>query len=266
MAKPAKSEHKLTYKTFAAKLEGAEPESRIVTAVISTGALDRDAEIMVPSGAQLGDYRKNPVVLWAHQMGEPPIGKAVWIKHDRDRGAIKAKVKFADTALGDEVFRLFQGGYLRAFSVGFDPYNSEYKAPTDVDLKRKPEWEGARRVWTKWDLLEFSAVPVPSNPEAIAMAVSKGLVNHTRDDFDLLETEEETELGMELGSGPQPESVSVPIPRRRVLSATVGVPRSEPRRRQIIRRESRLPSATNVVKWIRNEIDRLRGRIVDDDE
>jgi len=35
---------------------------------ISTAALDRDHEIMTPKGADLKHYKKNPIVLWGHDV------------------------------------------------------------------------------------------------------------------------------------------------------------------------------------------------------
>ena len=32
----------------------------------------------------------------------------------------------------------------------------------------------------EWDLLEYSAVPVPENPEALTLAVEKGMVHDRR--------------------------------------------------------------------------------------
>ena len=67
---------------------------RAVIAKISTISVDRDGDVMLPSGAQLDDYNKNPVVLFGHDAGRIPIGKAVAIQtRSRD---IVAKVVFAD--------------------------------------------------------------------------------------------------------------------------------------------------------------------------
>ncbi|MHC4506617.1 MAG: hypothetical protein ACYTFI_25275, partial [Planctomycetota bacterium] len=48
---------------------------RAVIAKISTVAVDRDGDVMLPSGADLSDYKKNPVVMFGHDQGAIPIGK-----------------------------------------------------------------------------------------------------------------------------------------------------------------------------------------------
>jgi phage head maturation protease len=142
-------------------------EERSVIAVISTDSIDRDNEVLVPKGMDAEDFRKNPVVPWSHNTFQPPIGKALWIKQGRKR--ITAKVKFATTELAEEVWQLFKGGFLNAFSVGFIP--KEGRRPTPDDIKANPLLAECRFMFTKWMLTEFSPVTVPANAEALAIAV-----------------------------------------------------------------------------------------------
>ena len=44
--------------------------------VASTGEVDRHGDTVAPTGWRLDAYRDNPVVLWAHNYGEPAIGRA----------------------------------------------------------------------------------------------------------------------------------------------------------------------------------------------
>jgi len=173
---PAKQEVETEEKTdltphykSTAKIEEVNAEERSVTAIISTGSVDRDEEVLVPKGAILDNYLKNKVVLWSHDSFSPPVGKAVWVK--KRRNDIIAKAIFALTERAEEIWQLFKGGFLNAFSVGFIPL--EYREPTPDDIKKTPEYASARRLYTKWELLEFSAVAVPANPEALALAVKQ---------------------------------------------------------------------------------------------
>jgi HK97 family phage prohead protease len=150
--------------TFNSVIKDINEKEGTLTAYVSTGHRDRMDEVLLPEGADMKNFRKNPVVLWAHQYDQPPIGKALWIKNDGD--GILAKVKFASTEFAQEILGLFKEGILNAFSVGFIP--KEY---TDGDGEKKP-----RRTYNNWELLEFSAVPVPANPEALSLAMSKGLI------------------------------------------------------------------------------------------
>jgi HK97 family phage prohead protease len=170
-------EENLIRKTYATKAE-IDDEERTVTAVISTSAVDREREVLLPKGADFEQYLKNPVVLWAHDYRDTPIGKAVWIKtHPKTTPKeIRAQVKFAETEKAEEVYQLFKGKFLNAFSVGFLPAENGSHPPTPEEVKKHPEWAEASRIYDNWELLEFSAVPVPANPEALATAVkSKGI-------------------------------------------------------------------------------------------
>ena len=173
-------------KSFIAKTD-IDSEERTVTAVISTNTVDRDAEILLPKGIELENYLKNPVVLFGHNYSGLPVGKALWVK--KGTKSIKAKVKFADTDMGNEIYELFKGGYLNAFSVGFSA--QEGHAPKPEEIKKNPEWANARFIFDKWELLEFSAVPVPANPEALATAVKSKSVTMSNDIKELLEIDTE---------------------------------------------------------------------------
>ena len=59
-------------------------ESRTVTANVSTTAIDHDGDIVSPEGVNLSVYVKNPVVMWAHNYSQPPIGKAKEINVSKD--------------------------------------------------------------------------------------------------------------------------------------------------------------------------------------
>ena len=149
------------------KVKEIDSEKREVVGVISTDAIDRDKEILLPKGAQLDNFKKNPVIPWSHNTFDPPIGKALWIK--RTKTALIAKVRFATTDRAEEVWQLFKQGFLNAFSVGFKPIKGH--SPTPDEIKKTPEWAEANWIFDKWELLEFSPVTVPANPEALAIAV-----------------------------------------------------------------------------------------------
>lgn len=176
-------------KTYIGKAE-VDDDERTVTAVISTSAVDREKEVLLPKGADFEQYEKNPVVLWAHDYHSTPIGKALWIKSARKN--ITAKVRFAETDKAEEIYQLFKGHFLNAFSVGFLPAEDGSHPPTPDEVKKNPEWAEAKRIYDKWELLEFSAVPVPANPEALATAVKSKDISISRELQDELGIEEET--------------------------------------------------------------------------
>lgn len=159
-------------KVFNIEIKGIDENEKTLTATISTNAIDRMGEVLLPEGADLKEFKKNPVVLWAHQYDAPPIGQALWVKKSID--GIISKVKFASTTFAQEIFQLYKEGVMRAFSVGFLPdMNAIEEGDKCNDGGKKP-----RRTYKKWELLEYSAVPVPANPEALALAMQKGLLKN----------------------------------------------------------------------------------------
>jgi phage head maturation protease len=151
----------------------ADRREMAVRAVISTATPDRAGDVVVPAGLRNpAEYLKNPVVLWAHQRATmPPVGTCVSLEVEADR--VIATTRFArGSAFSEELFRLYEQGVLRAWSIGFVPVHARVR-PRDADGRR------GLRVET-WDLLEYSAVPVPENPEALTLAVRKGLVRDPR--------------------------------------------------------------------------------------
>ena len=183
----------LAKKQFIATKLDVDETDRTVTAVISTGAVDRDSEVLVPKGVKLEAYQKNPVVLFAHNYYETPIAKALWVK--QSRGKITAKAVFAETEKAEEVYQLFKGGFLNAFSVGFKPLKGHSPQPDEV--KKTPEWANARWIIDEWELLEFSVVPVPANSEALVTAIkskSITLSGETQEELEVLEQEITTHM------------------------------------------------------------------------
>lgn len=75
---------------------------------------------------------------------------------------------FADTVYG-----LYKDGFLNATSVGF--VGKEATVRDDEAVKDLPEWRRGVKFHAQ-ELLELSAVPVPSNPTALQQAKSKGYI------------------------------------------------------------------------------------------
>ena len=183
------------------KAAEVDEDERTVKAVISTGAIDRDGEVLSPKGMKHDNFVKNPVVSWSHNASEPPIGKAIWLYKGRKK--IEAKVKFATTDRAEEVYQLYKGGFLNAFSVGFIPLKGHRPSPEEI--KKAPELADARFIFDEWELLEFSPVTVPANPEALATAVKTKVVT--------ISDAMQKELRLEVeGDDPEEKDVDVMIP------------------------------------------------------
>jgi HK97 family phage prohead protease len=143
----------------ATKSEENENERSIV-GWASKPTIDRDKELILANAWQLDNFRKNPVVMLAHDYHSLPIGKCLWIK-STDLG-LKFKCKFANTERGKEVYGLYEQGFLNCFSVGF-------KARPGGVIDNPPDikYKGVKRLFTDVELMEISCVPIPANQDSL---------------------------------------------------------------------------------------------------
>ncbi len=156
-------------KYFFANVKKINEAERTIDVVASTSDKDRDGDIIEPNAFKksLKSFKDNPVILSGHQQrlssgSSPVIGSAIpeTIEiTDKDFGFT---MRFAETDLGKEYWTLYKDKHMRAFSVGFIPQKSE-----DV---RDENGKYSHTVYTQVELLEVSAVPVPSNRRALARA------------------------------------------------------------------------------------------------
>ena len=145
------------------KLLGTNQEARTVRMVCSTTTKDRHGDTIKQDGWKLDNFRNNPVILWGHDKYCPPIGKALDIGITPK--GLEANIQFAtaeEHELADTVYKLLLGGYLNAGSVGFYPLKYSFNDNGGIDFEEQ-------------ELFEFSIVTVPSNPDALCTARSKGL-------------------------------------------------------------------------------------------
>lgn len=152
---------------FAAEVKAGDGDSRTLSFTISTESVDRMGDTIAVDGWKLEAYRKNPVVLWAHDSSSLPVGKApkVWT----EKLALKADAEFTPPGMArfnDTVFDMYKGGFLSAVSVGFVPLKYAF---TD-DPQRRYGID-----FLEQELLEFSCVPVPANAEALVEGRSAGM-------------------------------------------------------------------------------------------
>jgi len=102
-------------RAYTAETNDVDRDARTVVATINTDAVDRYMTVVDPAGAQLENYRKNPVVLFNHGDYNTPIGKNLWIKANKTR--LIAKTQFVPAGMdpvADRVFELYAQGFLSA--------------------------------------------------------------------------------------------------------------------------------------------------------
>lgn len=160
-------------------------DERADISILSTDAIDRDFEVVMPGGLDLKQFKLNPVVTFAHKYDMLPVGSAKspgWVRFDKSLNALKAKTIYAEKPDGwegpwlpDAVFSMVKAGILPGKSVGFIPI--EVSPPTPEEIKKRPELADVRWIHRKGILLEYAVAPVQSNPQALVEQVSKGTLN-----------------------------------------------------------------------------------------
>lgn len=144
---------------------------RVLRFTVSDESTDRMGDIIRQDGWDLGNFKRNPVILWGHDGDtRPPVGRAVGVGHTVRAGlkSLEMDVEFAPKEahpFADTVYQLSKSGYLKATSVGFLPLETkEYK----TDEEAKAAGLGPYGVeYTKSEMLETSVVSVPANPNAV---------------------------------------------------------------------------------------------------
>lgn len=145
--------------------------------VASTATPDRATDI-VRQDWRLRDYRSNPVILWGHNASIPPVGRAVESKVPKEGPGLLITVEWDESdenALGRLMASQYRRGFLSAGSVGFTAGKRTLRAELPEDHaayqklpKGTPTWAGGV-YYEQNSLLEFSAVGIPMNPEALAI-------------------------------------------------------------------------------------------------
>lgn len=136
-------------------VESKKVEGKLI-AIGSTEAVDRMGDVVVQDGWDLKNFKKNPVLLFAHQYDQPPVGYAKNIKVV-DKQLVFEPVFHDITQVARELKAMYMSdpAIMSAWSVGFIPKEFD---PSDFHKIISSE------------LLEISAVPVPANQEALMMA------------------------------------------------------------------------------------------------
>ena len=144
----------------------------VIRFIGNSSSEDRHGSIIDPLGIDVSAYLRNPVFLWAHNHDLPPIGKALSVDTSK-RGTVFS-IRYATdiSPFAREIFLLTDGGYLNGTSIGFVPI-----AWTDREAKTIPVEFAENRFYTKTELMELSAAPVPSNRDALKLAYDRRILS-----------------------------------------------------------------------------------------
>src|SRR5688572_22587107 len=157
-------------------------ETRTVEFIISSAARDRHDSILNMKGWQLDNFNRNPIVGYQHNVyggnmclaanPDDVLGPGrAFLEEDKLIGEVTFETKDINPQ-AEKIFRKVLNGTLRATSVGFLEVGSGKMKKTLDDqgnvIDEVYHFAGQ-------ELLEFSIVNIPSNPEA----VGRSLANHT---------------------------------------------------------------------------------------
>ncbi len=169
-----------TYRRLARKSDALtlDPGERTDVSVITTDAIDRDGECVLPSGGDWSGY--NRVVTFAHRYDQLPVGSNWWI---RPKGTgLVAKTHYPDRPadwgaapwLPSAILHLMQQPVptCTGKSIGFLPLN--VRQASSEEIARRPALRGVPMI-DRWVGVEYAVVPVPCNPDAQMQAVAKGM-------------------------------------------------------------------------------------------
>lgn len=167
-------------RSFEAKIDDVSMPRRTVTAKINTNTVDRYNTVIVPRGGNWDNFmRSGPAVLWEHgndpNRGRLPVAHCNSLKYRKADDDILGVMQFKDDDFSSQVMEMYASGTLRSFSVEFLPDVAKSSRPTSEEVRAKPEWGTAHTIYRSWELTGFSAVSYPGNPEALALAIERGL-------------------------------------------------------------------------------------------
>ena len=165
------------------ELRSVDTESRTAEFVISSATKDRHGTVLNPSGWNLDNYNKNPIVGYQHNVygsffGEDNpdnvIGKGrVSVKGDELVGVVEFEP--ADiNPLAEKLMKKVDFGSIRATSVGFLPVPNEEGKEGYWGPEERGEQEGGPNetyYYYGQELIEWSIVNIPSNPDAVKNAI-----------------------------------------------------------------------------------------------
>ena len=140
---------------------------RTIEHILSDESVARDGHTILTAGWRLDSFRANPVYLWAHDTGAPPIGR--FLEIGPVGAQLRGTVKYAERdefPFADTIFRLTKSGFINASSVSWLPIKWKYAAdksrPGGIDF-------------SEVELIEASSVPVPALASALVSARAAGI-------------------------------------------------------------------------------------------
>lgn len=158
----------------------------LVEYVASDETVDSYREVIRADGWLFDDFSKNSPFVDSHNYGSinSLLGKVVDFKVSGKRliETVQWAVEIAEQPLAQLGFRMTEGGYLKAVSVGFTPVKMVSKWDRDttayqqqiIDLKI--DASAVSLIYLQQQQKELSACVIGANPNAVAKAYKAGLL------------------------------------------------------------------------------------------
>lgn len=147
---------------------------RVIRFVASDDSVDRYDEVVLPNGIDVRNFSTNPVLMAFHNYHLWPIGKNV-AAGVRD-GKLLLDAEFDPPEIDEQaetVFRKVKHRTVKTGSIGFIPLrsvNMDTDGKSEEGKAFRERYPTATKIYTESELLEFSIVPIPANPNALAAA------------------------------------------------------------------------------------------------
>ncbi len=145
-------------------------EGRVLEYTITNETVDRYGDIVRCAGGDVNNYKKNPVINFAHE-NSFPVGNTIKIWMDEQEKSWKAWGLFMDNRVdksgrADLVYNMAKSGFMPACSIGFNPKSGGVNYPDKVHREEygMPD-HGVE--FKAWELLEWSPCSVQANPDAL---------------------------------------------------------------------------------------------------
>jgi HK97 family phage prohead protease len=139
-------------------------ENRQAEFVISSDSVDTYGTVFRPDGCDLSRFEKNPVVFYAHRSwGDDPDNLIGSGQVYRENNTWVGRVTFEPEDVNpkaEKIYKKVQNGTLRMASIGANPLTGHWGA-------EKAGEDPKVLYFDTWELIEFSIVPLGSNPDAL---------------------------------------------------------------------------------------------------
>ena len=171
----------LRKEVFTREVTSVNEEDGTCECVISCEEVDRGGDVVKSDGIDTADFAKIPSVYINHNYAALPIAKCLELTHKA--GSIHAKIQFAlNVPEIKYIFERVKAGVLRGVSIGFEVKEMMMRGTKEFDTYCKDMLTGKysqedmdkiQRVFTKWNLYEFSICSVPANQSCFVKSLDE---------------------------------------------------------------------------------------------